>query len=148
MRKAQVFAALTALAFFLVLGATAARAADETKEAPKCTPQKVEKNQTHHRFRGVITAVERDKDGNVLSFTVTRRRHRTDGTVVVREQKFTLDSSTRFAARDETKALDPSVLAKGERVRVRATGDHADRVFIKQLHTAGAKDAGPMPPVK
>jgi hypothetical protein len=144
MRKAQLIAALSGLALLLALGAPRALAADEAKDTPKDTAKKVEKKKgqkrahRHHRYRGVITAVEQDKDGKVTSFTVALRHHKKkNGTAVAREMKFNLDGATKFRARGKLKRdFDASKLAKGERVRIIASGDHADKVFVKKMHTA------------
>jgi hypothetical protein len=139
MRKVQLIAALSGLALFLALGATSARA-DDTPTTPKNTVKKADKKankKMHRRHRGVITAVETDKDGNVISFTIARRHHKKNGKEVVRERKFTLDGSTRLAARGKMKkGFDASTRAKGQRVRILATGDHADKVWVRKLHTA------------
>jgi hypothetical protein len=139
MRKVQLIAALSGLALFLALGASSARA-DDAPTTPKNTVKKADKKadkKMHRHYRGVITAVEKDKDGNVISFTVARRHHKKNGKEVVRERKFTLDSNTRFAARGKMKkGFDASKLAKGERVRILASGDRADKVWVKKVHTA------------
>jgi hypothetical protein len=145
MRKVQIIAVLTGFALLLGLSAAGARA-DETKQVPKESPKKVEKKKqkahqrAHHRhYRGVITAVEQDKDGKVTSFTVALRRHHhcKHGTAVAREMKFNLDGKTRLRAHGKLKkGFDATKLAKGERVRILASGDHADKVIVKKMHTA------------
>jgi hypothetical protein len=129
MRKVQIVAALVAVAFFLTLGAATAQARD-----------KAAKKKGEHRYHGVITAVEQDKDGKVTSFTVALRHHKKGK--AAKEMKFTLDGSTRLLAKGKLKkGFDASKLAKGERVRILAKGDHADKVFVKKAHIAKREHA-------
>jgi hypothetical protein len=127
MRKVQLAAALLALGFFLTLGATAVQA-----------KEKAAHKKGTHRVHGVITSVEQDKDGKVTSFTVALHRHHKKGKkAVAKEMKFNLDGKTKFIARGKLKkSFDVSKLAKGEKVRILARGDHADRVLIKKMRVA------------
>jgi hypothetical protein len=136
MRKLQYLAAALGLALFLTLGASTALAAKGAKRA--------EKTGDRH-YRGVITAVDQDKDGKVNSFTVAIRHHKKKNKTGAKEMKFTLDSNTKFVAHGKMKTqFGASKLAKGERVRILAKGDHADKVVLKKAH-ARAKEVKKTP---